>query len=121
MKKAEWHLDYDMHNDACFDRPQCPECIAPIYEYSQNEFKCISCGELMELDDSMKEWIRSRAGEKVVMEDCPDCEFEFKGKKIKMGCGGKACVETHYVKNKVTLEWQTAFGKCSKCGRSFIV
>ena len=121
MRKAEWLTDYDMHNDKCFLRPQCPECYAPVHEYGQDEFRCISCHELIELDDEMKEWVRKRAGEKVTMEDCPDYEIEFDGKKHKMGCGGKKCVETHYIKNEITLEWQTAWGLCKNCGRAFIV
>ena len=121
MKKAQWRIDYDMHNDKCFDRPQCPECIAPVHEYETNVFKYISCHEVIELDDKMKEWVRDRAGEKIVMEDCPDFEFEHDGETIKMGCGGKECVETHYIKNDITLKWQTAWGVCKNCGRRFIV
>lgn len=121
MIKAKWLTDYDMHNDKCFDRPQCPECIAPVHEYERDEFRCISCHELIELDEDMKEWVRSRAETKVEMEDCPDYEFEHKGKKIKMGCGGTACVETHYVRNPITLAWQVAWGRCTKCDSRFIV
>ena len=77
--------------------------------------------ELFELDESMIEWVRSRSGSKVEMQDCPDIEFEFKGEKIKMGCGGKGCVETYYIKNHVTLKWQVAWGVCKNCGRKFIV
>ena len=108
MKKAEWHIDYDMHTDKCFERPQCPECIAPIYEYEEDEFKCISCGEIMELDNDMIKWVRERAGTKIEMDDC-------------FNCNGTKCVETHYVKNDVTLKWQTAWGVCKNCGRRFIV
>lgn len=121
MRKAKWLTDYDMHNDKCFDRPQCPDCYAPILEHDAGEFRCVSCGELFELDESMTEWVRSRQGSKITFEDCPDYEFEFKGEKIKMGCGGTGCVETHYIKNDVTLKWQVAWGVCKNCGRKFIV
>ena len=121
MRKAKWLTDYDMHNDKCFDRPQCPECYAPILEHDEGEFRCISCGEQFELDEKMIEWVRERQGSKVEMGDCPAGEFEHKGKKIKLGCGGKGCVETHYIKNDITLEWQVAWGECKKCGRRFIV
>lgn len=121
MRKAEWKTDYDYRTDKCFDRPQCPECYAPIFEHEVGKFRCVSCDQEFELDDKMKEWVRSRSGTKIEMEDCPDYEFEHKGKKIKMGCGGKGCVETHYIKNDVTLEWQAAWGVCKNCGGRFIV
>ena len=121
MKKAKWLTDYDMHNDKCFDRPQCPECHAPIFEHDEGEFRCISCNEQFELDEKMIEWVRSRQGSKVEMQDCHDTPFEWKGETIHTGCGGTKCVEVHYRKNPMTLEWQVAWGECKKCGMRFIV
>ena len=109
MRKAKWGTEYDMHEDKCYECPQCQDCFAPIHRYEDGKFRCISCREEYELTPDMIEWYNERDGEKVEMQDCV------------LGCGGKACVEQHYVKNPVTLEWQTAWGKCTKCDFRFIV
>lgn len=118
MNKAVWGLDYDHITDKCFNRPVCPECDAPVTMFQSGEYKCISCRQPVEVNDAeMLKWLKDREGEKVVMKDCTQivvngCVF---------GCGGKRTVETHYVKNNVTLKWQTAWGQCRKCGARFIV
>jgi hypothetical protein len=115
--KAIWGLDYDYRTDKCYKRPMCPECDAPILK-DGDEYKCISCGQPAEVEPFMIVWIENRNETKVTMEDCHQFNLPDGGK---IGCGGKACVETHYVRNPVTLEWQTAWGQCSKCGKRFIV
>lgn len=107
---AVWGSDYDAHEDECYDRPVCPECKEP---FSLETLRCFSCGRAISVDDpAMVKWIDDRKGSKVEMEDCWN---------EPLGCGGKACVETHYLKNPVTLEWRVAWGVCNKCGRRFIV
>ena len=107
---AVWGTDYDAHEDACYDRPVCPECKEP---FSLSDHRCFACGRVVYVDDpSMYKWLEEREGSKTEMEDCwPE----------PMGCGGKACVETHYIKSPVTLDWHVAWGVCKKCGRRFIV
>lgn len=105
---AEWILDYDHITDKCFCRPGCPECDAPVMISDDGKYRCISCGEQYEVDPEMQKWIADRSGTKTEMTNCT-------------GCGGENCVETHYVKNKVSLEWQTAWGVCRNCGSRFIV
>ena len=110
--KAKWGIDYDMHEDKCYKCPACPECGEPVYLYDDNNYHCVSCGIIVEIDEEMKGWFAKRSETKIEMGDCfPDG----------MGCGGKNCVEIHYRRNPVTLEWQTAFGHCTKCDMKFIV
>ena len=106
--KAVWGMDYDHVTDKCYDRPMCPECDAPVIRFEDGKIRCVSCSEEASLDADMLKWLADREGEKIEMKDC-------------CGCGGKGCMETHYVKNDVTLEWQPAFGECVKCGMRFIV
>ena len=116
--EAVWILDYDHTTDNCYHRPGCPECNAPAIMYEDGEYKCVSCQQPIEVNDTdMQKWFKAREGEKVVMEDCP--QYEIDG--CVYGCGGKRTVETHYFKNDVTLKWQAAWGQCNKCGRRFIV
>lgn len=105
---AVWSKDYDMHNDKCYDRPQCPECFAPVGKTIDDKYRCYSCHKICKLDQKMIDWIAKREGEKVEMRDC-------------FRCGGIGTSEDHFVKNNITLEWQTAWGICKKCGMRFIV
>lgn len=108
--KAVWGSDYDLHNDKCNKCPACPECREPIFLYEDKQYHCVSCGKVVEVEDpKMLKWFEEREGTKTEMEDC------F------LGCGGKKCVEVHYRKNRVTLEWQTMGGHCTKCGMKFMV
>lgn len=114
---AVWGTDYDYITDECYKRPCCPECEEPI-GLDDGVYRCFSCGKEVEVNDpEMLEWLERRSKVKIVMRDCP--EHEYKGKK--MGCGGKRCVETHMMRNPVTLEWQERGGVCTRCGRRWIV
>jgi len=121
--KAVWGSDYDYIMDKCYPSPVCPECEEPIGKKKDGLYHCFSCGKVVEVVDAdMKEWFAEREGEKVEMEDCFPSEVKKKnGETVKMGCGGKKCVETHYIKNPVSKEWQTAYGTCTRCGMRFIV
>ncbi len=120
-RKAVWAIDYLMHNDKCFDRPSCPDCKEPIFKNEDGKYHCICCSKVVTPDEKQLEWLKLREERKVEIQDCPEHEFEFKGEKIKMGCGGKDCVEVHFRRNPITLEWQTAWGVCNNCGKRFIV
>lgn len=115
--KAEWGLDYDYTTDETFLRPSCPTCSFPVIRAMDGDYHCPACGLMLDLDEEMLKWLEEREGEKIEMTDCP--KFVYKGHVS--GCGGKGCVETHYIRNPVTLEWRTAWGKCLSCGSSFIV
>lgn len=110
--KAEWGVDYDLHTDSCYSHPVCPKCKEPIWKRKDNKYHCFACGEAVEIQEDMIEWFKVREETKTEMEDCFPEEMG--------GCGGKKCMEVRYIRNPVTLEWQTAGGKC-KCGMSFIV
>lgn len=114
---ATWGLDYDYKTDKCFKRPVCPDCDAPAIKFESGEYKCVSCRKPVQVDANMLKWLTKREGEKVEHNDCT--QYEVNG--TIYGCGGKGTVETHYIRNDVTLEWQTAWGQCSKCGMRFIV
>ncbi len=115
---AVWGMDYDHITDKCYNRPVCPECDAPVVRFESGQYKCISCrNPVMVTNLEMLKWLADREEEKVEMQDCPKIEAEG----CSYGCGGKACVETHYVRNAVTLEWQVAWGECRNCGMRFIV
>lgn len=108
--KAIWGTDYDFIMDECYKCPVCPKCEEPIGKMKDGKYHCFSCGEVVEVVESdMKEYFAEREGEKVEMMDCV------------LGCGGRNCMETHYHKNPVSKEWQTAWGECTRCGRRFIV
>ena len=120
--KPTWVTDYDMHEDKCYKRPGCPKCNEPIFRFEDNQFHCASCGDVFEPDAEMLEWYEKREEMKMEIEDHPEREIEMKnGEKIKMGCGGKECLEVYYRRNPITLEWITAYGHCNKCGMRFIV
>ena len=115
---AVWGMDYDYRTDKCYDRPMCPECNAPVIRFKDGKYKCVSCRQPVEvIDAEMLKWLAKREEEKIEYEDCPQWRHDG----YVYGCGGKGTVETHYVRNNVTLEWQTAWGECSKCGMRFIV
>ena len=124
--KAEWGLDYDFREDKCFKRPSCPKCnmehgCVPIFR-TDDKYTCINCGEEFELDPDMKEWIDVRSETKTEYTDCmPDKEVDIDGKKIKLGCGGKGTVESHYMRNEITLKWQLMGSVCKQCGQRIIV
>ena len=107
--EAVWCMDYDYITDKCYNRPGCPECEVPIGKFDDDKYHCFSCGKEIEVkDENIIRWFEERENSKIEFEDCSSCH-------------GKKCVETHYIKNKVTLEWQTAWGKCGNCGMQFIV
>ena len=107
--EAIWGLDYDLATDKCYNRPCCPECEAPVWKEDDGKYRCVSCGDEIDVTDpDMIRWIDDRNVSKVEVEDC-------------FVCHGKQCVETHYRKNHITLEWQAAWGKCNNCGSRFIV
>lgn len=108
LKKAIWIPDYDFHSDKTYICPGCADCREPIIQKKNGKCFCISCEEETVPDDKMKKWLEERSRTKIEWEDCLICE-------------GKRCVETNYVVNKVTLEWQEVFGNCRRCGASFIV
>lgn len=103
---AVWGMEYDFRNDKCYDSPMHKECDAPVI-FSEGYYRCISCGQEVEVDDKMKRWFDERAGSKEEVRAC-------------LNCGEKTMTYVYY-KNKCTLEWQVAHGKCSNCGSRFIV
>ena len=114
MLKAIWIDEYDFHTDELYKAPGCPVCKEPAFRHEDGRFYCVSCGEQVELDDDMLNWYAVREEIKIEMRDCIKLSDKF-------GCDGKKCVETHLRRNPVTLEWETAGGKCLKCGMRFIV
>lgn len=107
---AIWVMEYDMHTDKCYNTLGCPKCKEPIGRCEDGRFRCFSCGKVVYVKDkTMLDWYNKRSETKTEYEDC------F------LGCGGKKCVEVVYRRNPVTMEWQTAGGKCKKCGMRFIV
>ena len=116
---AIWYDDYDSRTDKLYKRPCCPECKAPIGKFLDGKYRCYSCGEIITVaDEKMKNWLKLREETKVEFLNCHVLKLPDGGQ---IGCGGKKCVETHYNKNPVTLEWQTTHGKCKKCGQTFMV
>lgn len=105
---AIWDVDYDMHEDKCYDRPSCPECRVPVGKIYDEHYRCYSCHKIVNVDKKMLEWFAEREGEKIEMRDCIVCE-------------GEGTFEYHLIKNYITLEWRTAWGICKKCGCRFIV
>lgn len=119
--KAEWIVEYDLQTDSTYLCPGCVKCYAPVFKMTDGKYRCVSCRERAELDDEMKAFLEERAETKVEMEDCTKFEWDDKQGHHSTGCGGKGCVEVHYCRNPVTMEWQTAFGECTVCGSRFIV
>lgn len=106
--KAIWGVDYDHVTDKVYGRPCCPKCEAPIGKEASGEYRCFSCGRVVEVTDLvMLGWLRARDDTKVETGTCVRC--------------GNATMVTHYVRNPVTLDWQTAMGACQTCGARFIV
>lgn len=115
---AVWIDEYDFRCDKCYKAPGCPKCDAPLYKFG-NDFKCVACGKALKVTDpDMKKWFTEREEVKTEFKDCPKIPLKD-GRS--MGCGGKKCVETHYRRNPVTLEWEVTDGRCMKCELSFIV
>lgn len=114
--RATWILEYDFRTDKCYKRPGCPECEEPIGKDDDGKYRCYSCGAEISPDKHMLKWFKKREETKTEIEDCIKCK-----KEPVMGCGGKKCVEVHYRRNPVTLQWEVASGKCKQCGRMFIV
>ncbi len=105
--KAEWLEQYDWRSDKIYLRPCCPDCEEPII-YSEGQYVCKLCEDPVQVDDQMKEYINKVSEVKIDWRNCPKC-------------GKKKCVETYYHRNPVTMEWQTAHGKCAECGCRFFV
>jgi len=117
---AIWGLDYDMHNDKCYKRPCCPECGEPIFKYGDGTYHCVNCHQVVKIkDEEMKKWLEIREETKIELEDCP--KITTKDGRHLSGCGGKKCMEIHYVRNPISLKWQQAYGECRNCGTRFIV
>lgn len=107
---AVWGQDYDMHTDSNYTRPVCPYCREPVFKTKNGNYQCVNCGNIVEISDpKMAAWFREREKTKVENIDCS------------MGCGRKGTFAVTYVINPVTLQWQTAYGKCAKCGATMIV
>ena len=115
---AVWLTDYDWRTDKNYDCPCCPECQEPIWKHEDGQYRCLSCGEVISIDEKMQEWFKAREETKTEYLDCPKITLD---NGMSRGCNGKNCVETHYMRNPVTLEWQTCGGKCVICGYQFIV
>ena len=111
--KIIWATDYDFHTDKCFKAPCCKKCsqqygAVPVYLRDDGLCECINCHQTGKPDEEQLKWLQDRQGTKVVENEyCMHC--------------GKNTMTVHYIKNDVTLEWQTAYGKCSNCGTKFIV
>ena len=120
---AIWVMDYDMHTDKCYNTLGCPKCNDPIGKCEDGEFRCFNCGKVVFVKDkTMLSWYNKRSETKTEYEDCFPEEVEMKnGEVVKMGCGGKGTVRVIYRRNPVTMEWQTAYGECTKCGLKFMV
>lgn len=123
MKKvilqAVWGHDYDFRTDQIYKCPCCPKCMEIIIKDDDN-YICASCRKTVSVDDDkMKKWFEERQGTKVEYTDCH--QLRMRDKSLIMGCDGKKCVKTTYVKNPATLEWQIASGVCEKCGMRFLV
>ena len=118
--KAIWAMDYDFRQDKCFNRPSCPECQEPIIKREDGKYHCLCCGKEVDVKDpEMQEWLAIREEVKTEYEDCHIIK-DKDGNHI-AGCGGEKCVETHYMRNPITLKWQVMGGKCKLCGSIFIV
>ena len=105
--KAEWLKQYNGGSNKIYSRPCCPDCEEPII-YSKGQYVCTLCEDPVQVDDQMKDYISKVSEFKIGWRNCPKC-------------GNKSCVETYYHRNPVTMEWQTAHGKCIECGCRFIV
>ena len=117
--KAIWELDYDYRTDKCYQRPMCPDCSVPIGKDEDGKYRCFGCGKEVAVDDpEMVQWFAKREETKIEMLDDPVIT-SLNGHTS--GCGGKYCVETLFVRNHVTLEWQAARGECKNCGMRYIV
>lgn len=114
MLKGIWVNEYDFHTDKMYKCPGCPECREPAFRHEDGLFYCASCGIDIEFDDEMLKWYADREEIKIEMRDCIKLSDTI-------GCGGKKCMETHYRRNPVTMEWETAGGRCLNCGTRFIV
>lgn len=118
--KAIWGLDYDFRTDKNYKRPCCPECEEPILRRDDGYYHCLDCGRIVMVEDpEMDVWLKKHEEVKVEYEDCAVIT-DKEGNHLS-GCGGKKCVETHYMRNPVTDKWQVMGGKCIKCGTRFIV
>lgn len=116
---AIWYQDYDYRTDKIYKCPCCPDCYEPIGKFDDGNYRCYSCGKIVDIpDDEMKEWLRIREETKTEYHDCH--KFAL-GDCATIGCGGKNCVETHYIRSPVTLEWQTAWSVCKNCGQKIMV
>ena len=106
--KAIWGVDYDHVTDTTYGRPCCPECEAPIGKEASGEYRCFSCGRVVEVTDLvMLGWLKAREDKKVETGTCCRCK--------------NVTMDTVYVRNPVTLYWQAAMGECQTCGARFIV
>ena len=116
--KAIWFSDYDSGTGKLYKRPGCPKCREPIRLDKDGNYRCNLCGEVVKIEDGQVfDWLAKKSEEKVSIED--DQEITTRAGKI--GCNGKRCVETHWIRNAATLEWQIAYGRCKNCGARFIV
>lgn len=118
-RKAIWGQDYDYRQDKIYMCPVCPDCKEAIHKCEDRKYHCFDCGEVVEVDDpEMIKWLREREEVRTEFRDCP--RFVLDDGTV-IGCGGKRTVETHLMRNPVTLEWQVMGVQCTKCGSRFIV
>lgn len=116
---AIWGIEHDHREDKYYDCPTCRVCMAPIYKDGE-EYRCVSCQELFEVDDEMREWIDARNETKVETGDCPVAKSK-RGDVWTSGCGGVGTMKIVYVRNPVTMKWEVHHGECQQCGLRFMV
>lgn len=110
MKKAKWIIDYDFRQDKRFRSPGCPDCEETCYLFEDGQYRCLMCGDVLDLDKRMIKWMNKRLETKTKMIDCNI-----------LGCGGKKCVEAHYRRNPITLKWEFMSCVCKNCGLKMLV
>lgn len=105
--KAIWGHEYDWRKDEIYDCPVCPKCKEEVGKI-KGKYICFACGQEVEIPEDMIDWLKIREETKTETTDC-------------YRCGGKDCLESHYMRNPVSLEWQLMNSVCKSCGMKVIV